>query len=405
MKILYSFALVIALCSFGVQSHAGVPQLISYQGRVTVANKSFTGAGQFKFAFVGADGAPSFWSNDGVSTDGSEPKYSVPINVLNGLFSILLGDDMLPNMFPIPPTVFTNSHVALRIWFNDGTNAFARLAPDQRISAVGYAMIAESVPDGSITSTKLADGAVTAAKLTDASITSAKLAPGAVSSNLMSSGQSGVGSGGIVFSLDANSASLMSIGFRNIGSMPWNQEHWQIRANGPGPRFAHTMVWSGAEMLAWGGGVAGQFLNTGGRYNPATDSWQPITTTGAPAGRWFHQAVWTGTEMLVWGGRAAFSSSQSNQNDGGRYNPVSDTWSFITTNDAPQRRSIFVAVWSGTEMLVWGGATDGGASLATGSRYNPASNSWRPISENGAPVPRTSCVAVWTGTEMIVWGG
>ena len=43
-------------------------------------------------------------------------------------------------------------------------------------------------------------------------------------------------------------------------------------------------------------------LNTGGRYNPGTDTWTATSTTNAPAARAFHTAVWTGSEMIVWGG-------------------------------------------------------------------------------------------------------
>ncbi len=59
-------------------------------------------------------------------------------------------------------------------------------------------------------------------------------------------------------------------------------------------------------MIVWGGYFYdGSYheLNTGGRYNPATDAWVG-TSTGAnvPSGRDDHTAVWTGTEMIVWGG-------------------------------------------------------------------------------------------------------
>ena len=50
------------------------------------------------------------------------------------------------------------------------------------------------------------------------------------------------------------------------------------------------------------GGLAGGYSNSGGRYNPATDSWTPTGTINAPAGRARHTAVWTGSEMIVWGG-------------------------------------------------------------------------------------------------------
>ena len=42
--------------------------------------------------------------------------------------------------------------------------------------------------------------------------------------------------------------------------------------------------------------------NTGGRYDPGTDSWTATSTTNAPTARYAPTAVWTGSEMIVWGG-------------------------------------------------------------------------------------------------------
>ena len=50
-------------------------------------------------------------------------------------------------------------------------------------------------------------------------------------------------------------------------------------------------------MIIWGG-----FDNTGGKYNPTTDTWIPTNTATAPSGRGEHAAVWTGNEMIIWGG-------------------------------------------------------------------------------------------------------
>ena len=80
---------------------------------------------------------------------------------------MLLGDATLPNMTIVPAAVFTNPDVRLRVWFNDGTNGSQLLTPDQRIAAVGYAMIAGNVADGAITSAKIAGGAVGGAQLAD----------------------------------------------------------------------------------------------------------------------------------------------------------------------------------------------------------------------------------------------
>ena len=62
-------------------------------------------------------------------------------------------------------------------------------------------------------------------------------------------------------------------------------------------------MWTGSEMIVWGGyGTQNFFLNTGGRYNPSTDSWTPTDFINAPPPRDYHTAVWTGSEMIVWGG-------------------------------------------------------------------------------------------------------
>jgi hypothetical protein len=72
--------------------------------------------------------------------------------------------------------------------------------------------------------------------------------------------------------------------------------------NAPSARFFHTAVWTGTEMIVWGGSNGSNTVNTGGRYNPKTDSWTATSTSNAPAGRSDHTAVWTGNEMIVWGG-------------------------------------------------------------------------------------------------------
>src|SRR5438552_4409563 len=98
----------------------------------------------------------------------------------------------------------------------------------------------------------------------------------------------------------------------------------------PAARELHTAVWTGSEMIVWGGLGSGGSLNTGGRYNPGTDSWTATSTTSAPAARYYHTAVWTGSEMIVWGG---FNGSFLNT--AGRYNPATATWTATTTTTAP----------------------------------------------------------------------
>ena len=97
--------------------------------------------------------------------------------------------------------------------------------------------------------------------------------------------------------------------------------------------MGHAAVWTGSEMIVWGGDSAHR-LNTGGRYNPSTDSWTATSTADAPTGRDFHTAVWTGSEMIVWGGL----TDGGNQNSGGKYNPSTDSWTATSTTNAPTPR-------------------------------------------------------------------
>jgi N-acetylneuraminic acid mutarotase len=172
-------------------------------------------------------------------------------------------------------------------------------------------------------------------------------------------------------------------------------------SSAPDSRFFHTAVWTGSEMIVWGGAFQNTPLSTGGRYNPATDSWTAPSANGAPAGRWIHTAVWTGSEMIVWGGQG----SGANLNTGGRYNPATDSWTATSTSDAPVARSWHTAVWTGSQMIVWGGNDNSAHTLNTGGRYSPSTDDWTATSITNVPHDRFEHTAVWSGSEMIVWGG
>ena len=89
-----------------------------------------------------------------------------------------------------------------------------------------------------------------------------------------------------------------------------------------------------------------------------------IATAGAPPdGRDYHTAVWTGSEMIVWGGLGVYRHLSFNT--GGRYNPSTDTWTATSTIQRALRRETYhTAVWTGTEMIVWGGE-DGFSNCST----------------------------------------
>src|SRR5207248_590597 len=169
--------------------------------------------------------------------------------------------------------------------------------------------------------------------------------------------------------------------------------------NAPIARYLHTAVWTGSEMIVWGGTDPVHYLNTGERFNPTTNTWTSTSIANAPAIRYLATAVWTGSEMIVWGG-----SNTALLNTGGRYNPATDSWTATNAINSPAARYYHTAVWTGSEMIVWGGAGQTNF-FNTGGRYNPSTDTWAATSIAGAPVARWRHTAVWTGTKMIVWGG
>src|SRR6266478_131593 len=167
--------------------------------------------------------------------------------------------------------------------------------------------------------------------------------------------------------------------------------------NAPSARDLHTAVWTGSEMIVWGGTNFSNYLKTGGRYNPGTDSWTATSTTNAPSARDRHTAVWTGSEMIVWGG--------TGDSTGGKYNPMLDRWTATSTTNAPSGRSGHAAVWTSNEMIIWGGSISGPTYFNTGGRYNPGTDSWTATNTTNAPTGRASHTAGCSANEMIIWGG
>jgi hypothetical protein len=163
----------------------------------------------------------------------------------------------------------------------------------------------------------------------------------------------------------------------------------------PSSRYDHTALWTGSEMLVWGGSGAGANLGDGGRYSPATDAWSPMSMIGAPAPRSHHVAVWTGMEMVIWGGRG----NTGVLGDGAAYNRSTDSWRPLPQSPFPPAADA-TGVWTGSEMIL--------CCSTMNAAYNPTADTWRSVpaepTGNGQP-PRFNQIALWTGGAMIVAGG
>jgi len=107
--------------------------------------------------------------------------------------------------------------------------------------------------------------------------------------------------------------------------------------------------------------------------------------------------------MFIWGGQPP--SGGPVIGNGKMYDPASDSWSTITSTGAPQARTRASVVVGNGQCFVFGGSTANGTALGVGAIYDPASNTWGTMMSGGAPSARYTHAAVWTGNRMVIWGG
>jgi len=196
-----------ARCSLFVPSHTARTQgkALTSQGRLDDAAGPANGTYDFQFT---VRDAPTNGNTLGVNP------LTATLTASNGRFTATLDPGA---------GVFTGADRWLEIVVRPtGSGAFNTLLPRQQITAAPYAITAGAVTgpiNGSsianvlITGTQLAAGTVTAAQIASNSITAGQLASGAAVTNLNAANQSGVPSGGIILSSNANSAELLNAGY------------------------------------------------------------------------------------------------------------------------------------------------------------------------------------------------
>jgi N-acetylneuraminic acid mutarotase len=180
---------------------------------------------------------------------------------------------------------------------------------------------------------------------------------------------------------------------------------WRVLPAAPiSARAGHSTVWTGTEFVIYGGVASmGRFdgFRDGAAYDPKADVWRPIAegpaTKGDP-GMKFNATAWTGTEMLMWTGRTTAG-----------YHPARDRWRPLAEDPLPGFTRLVgpdAVEWTGTQMLTWGGwaeVGDGGPQ-SDGAAYDPAQDTWTLLEESPLPA-RDGHSLVWTGSELLIWGG
>ncbi len=84
-------------------------------------------------------------------------------------------------------------------------------------------------------------------------------------------------------------------------------------------------------------------------------------------------AVWTGRQVLVWGGYTGSFTTPVIPPHGVAYDPAADRWSALPMSPLHGRNGP-TAVWTGHQMIVWGGSINNGlkeTDFKDGAAYRP----------------------------------
>lgn len=154
-------------------------------------------------------------------------------------------------------------------------------------------------------------------------------------------------------------------------------------------------------MVVFGGDAGGSYdladppPGQGAAYDPVSGTWRELPPAPVPDLR-DPSVVWTGSEVLIWGG----SFGPSNPTEGAAYDPATDSWRPLAPPPLSGRNAA-AAVWVMDRLVV----TDGTATYASPdgagtAAYDPSSDGWSELSD---PPGGTACDSAAVGTPFGVY--
>lgn len=184
--------------------------------------------------------------------------------------------------------------------------------------------------------------------------------------------------------------------------------HWSRLPSGPlSTRAGQASVWTGHQWLVWGGVPSYQpgagSLSDGAAYNASTRRWNRMPRSPLSP-RLGATAVWMGKEAMFWGGEQIVGQGGRGLADGAAYNPATATWRALPRSPLEARTGA-TGIWTGVQVIVFGGMTANGTSLYDGATYDPLTDEWRvlPVLPVAHPASAVGATVAWTGTELLVW--
>jgi N-acetylneuraminic acid mutarotase len=182
--------------------------------------------------------------------------------------------------------------------------------------------------------------------------------------------------------------------------------------------IAPESVWTGSKLIVWGvNSINDVAVLTGSVYDPSADSWSPMPNQSVDGFTgedffWMNLFItWAGSEMVLGGVEDGFENVLVTYS----FDPQANEWSVIDrVNDVPfLELDEQEPIWTGSELIVGGVSnefeSETNVDAWEGYSFNPISRSWSKISSINAPIYGAGNLNVdentqtfWTGSKMIV---
>jgi N-acetylneuraminic acid mutarotase len=154
-------------------------------------------------------------------------------------------------------------------------------------------------------------------------------------------------------------------------------------------------VWAGKEILVCCGRIVGAGASAGA-YDPEADQWRDISAP--PISTAFAEAIWTGEEMLVFGGVG--QGGTTNLVGAAAYDPMTDTWRRLADLPYGLERTADATIGNGV-VYAWPSPSQGTTRMPIA--YAIASDEWVTLPNPPTPDPSTPSL-VWMGDLLFAYG-
>jgi|GEM_PF-2224089 len=176
-------------------------------------------------------------------------------------------------------------------------------------------------------------------------------------------------------------------------SLSWSKSSALGRSN---PRYDHTAVVSGSNMLIFGGTNGTSVFSDLRQFNGSIWS----ARTSSTIARYAHTAVTIGSDMFVFGG---IGTNGSDLNDLWVYHYAANNWTQLSNGATPRHGHAAAAV--GSDMYVFGGRDSNGNELNDLWKYDTVAQVWTPLSTTGGITARNGQTAITVNGNILVFGG